>query len=1188
MAIELNKSQKDAVYYFGEKPLLIEAGPGSGKTRVIIERVKFLINDKNLDPSSFLIITFTRKAARELRERLKRKGIDEDKINKMQISTIHSFCYELLKNNLDENIQVLDDDFNSKKSMFIYKNRYRLGFRKYKKLKRSSISRVLDLFNEFSTFGITDENLDELTKYIEANFPVSDGYKNFVKEEIAKTGKFPEKKIKEYKKLKNEDNDPVITELKNYKKYWDNSILCQIPQAYKEYLCLLKEENYLDYGILQKEALDYLKENPETNYKNILIDEFQDTDPIQNEIFKILLKEIVDENKKDLENIKSTFTVVGDIDQSIYRFRGAYEDYFKELSSLDFTEAKKEFLDTNYRSTLEIVDFCDNYIIHQRDRPNLKPNEKKPKSSNIYFIENDDRDGEAEDLIKIIKKLKAEGIIEKYNEIAILFRSVLNDSKELTKKLDENSIPYQVSDVKGLENRDEISFILDLMEYITFSNDREIPFIYNKKLPWLKLVEYSNDSKATFHFSDETKESLQEYHKEFEKEVVKVGKEEYLELYGEKCTRRALSGILDEDDELLEKVFKRVKVPVLDYEELEKKIRNEKDLKFFKELNKLKDTIFELRTQKVEIKDDLDENENKEIKKCDSLKIFYKLLEIADYLDYDFIIDKENKGIIENLGLISSIIIDYENIYHEKEREITEHVINEETGELEKLRFKVPIINIFGLHWFLNSMIRNISISKPCESGVNLMTVHKAKGLEFPVVIVAGLNDNHFPKDYKYLAKRSNETYFTPNRFLDYKNETDDEELLNHNNEEERVIYVAMTRAEDFLILSKHHRPKKNDILTVMESEIAELNDLSNLMDNLDGMESLEILDKETGELGPIYSLISQIKEMGSNEIKESIDEEIKSVKNNLEITKAHKNRLNDLIENKDYVEIVDKDDIENISFKIEKEDDGSEDGNEDDDKNREPLYLSHSSISNYERCAFAYNLSYNFKIKPSPNTGMEYGTVNHNVLENINNMVIKDKNTLITKKIIEEEVKKESKDFAFDDETLKDIVENIVTYWEEKGSKIEVLESEYKFKVLKNKTSDENAEINYTLNGSIDLIYKENNDLYILDYKTGQIDEKFKHTYANQLYTYALALKSDPDYMYEEIKGLQIYSINNNETITIDFNDEKLKIRENEIWDVAENIINNEFGKRKYDGGEIPPECNFCQYKFICLKDID
>ena len=594
MAIELNKSQKDAVYYFGEKPLLIEAGPGSGKTRVIIDRVKFLINDMKLDPSSFLIITFTRKAARELREKLKRNDIDEEKINKMQISTIHSFCYELLKENLDKGIKVLDDDFKSKKSMFIYKNKYELGFKGYKKLKRSSVGRVLDLFDEFSTFSITDENLDELTKYIEVNFPVSEEYKTFVMEEISKTGRFPEKKIKDFRNLENEENDPVIEEQKKYKMYWENSVLSQIPQAYKVYLNLLKEEKYLDYGILQKEALEYLKEKPVTQYKNILIDEFQDTDPIQNEIFKILLKEIVNENEKDPENIHSTFTVVGDIDQSIYRFRGAYEDYFKELSSLDFIDAQEEFLDINYRSTKEIVDFCDNYISHQRERPKLNPNEKKFKSSDIYCIENDDRDGEAEDLIKIIKKLKEDGIIREYNEIAVLFRSVVNDSKSLTKKLDENAIPYQVSDVNGLENRDEIKFILNLMEFITFSGEGEIPFIYDNKLPWLKLTEYSDDSKPIFHLSCETKECLKKYHKDFVKEVVRIGKEEYEKLYTETLRRSALSGIFKEEEEFIINTFKRVKIPVLNNEELEDLgITNEEDLKFFKELNKLKDNIFE-------------------------------------------------------------------------------------------------------------------------------------------------------------------------------------------------------------------------------------------------------------------------------------------------------------------------------------------------------------------------------------------------------------------------------------------------------------------------------------------------------------------------------------------------------------------------------------------------------------------
>ena len=135
--LELNKNQQNAVEYFGEKPLLIKAGPGSGKTRVIVERVDFLINKKDLDPSSFLIITFTRKAAKELRIRLKEYLTDEQ-IDKMQISTIHSFCSQLLKES-DEKLKVLDDDYYIKKAMFIYDHKQELGFDKELKLKLSKV-----------------------------------------------------------------------------------------------------------------------------------------------------------------------------------------------------------------------------------------------------------------------------------------------------------------------------------------------------------------------------------------------------------------------------------------------------------------------------------------------------------------------------------------------------------------------------------------------------------------------------------------------------------------------------------------------------------------------------------------------------------------------------------------------------------------------------------------------------------------------------------------------------------------------------------------------------------------------------------------------------------------------------------------------------------------------------------------
>ena len=109
----LNENQQKVVEYNGNKPLLVEAGPGSGKTRVIIERVKFLINELKVNPSSLLVITFTRKAANELKDRLS-EDIPKNIINEMQISTIHSFCLDFLKKRGNVT-NLIDDDSGEKR-----------------------------------------------------------------------------------------------------------------------------------------------------------------------------------------------------------------------------------------------------------------------------------------------------------------------------------------------------------------------------------------------------------------------------------------------------------------------------------------------------------------------------------------------------------------------------------------------------------------------------------------------------------------------------------------------------------------------------------------------------------------------------------------------------------------------------------------------------------------------------------------------------------------------------------------------------------------------------------------------------------------------------------------------------------------------------------------------------------------
>ena len=1100
---ELNENQRQAVEYFGEKPLLIEAGPGSGKTRVIVERVNFLINKKHLDPSSFLIITFTRKAASELRIRLK-DFLTEEQVNQMQISTIHSFCSELLKEKSDEKLKVLDDDYNIKKSMFIYQHRDELGFDKELKLKLSKVREIVSLFNEFSTFKLIPSKLEE---YVKTNFPVSPEYKEFVRSEIETNGRFPERKIKDFKKLEIIDDPEVLKgfsneeleenernrELKKYQTYWDNSILLQTVKAYPEYLNILKKYKFLDYGILQTDALNCLEKKSETQYKNVLIDEFQDTDPIQYKIFEILLKEIIKDNKENPDNIKSTFTVVGDIDQSIYRFRGAYEDYFASLESLDFTDAEKKFLDINYRSTVEIIRFSDNYIKHQRDRVDLKPNEKKIKSRNIYYLENENRDDEAVNIRNIVLKLKNENIIKDYKDIAILFKSVTNDSKKIAKEFDQHNIPYQVSEMKELEKKDEIKFILTMMNFIIDSESDYIPVILDNKLPWFRLTKFKDDSKVIFKISNETKQILKDYHKDFEKEVIKIGKEEYKKLYDEEPDRRSLSGIFKLDEEVLENTFKRVEIPLLTNEELiDLEITNEKDLEFFRKLNEIKDNVF---------------NQSYE-ERYTILEIYYKLLEICGYLNYEFVSDESNSDVIDNLALLSNIIFDYEETVSRK--------------------------NIFGLYFYLTSNMRHIGKDSTNKTGVNLMTVHKAKGLEFPVVIIAGINDNKFPKDYNYLAKKSPEIYNTPNFCLEYKNETEEEELLNHNKEEERVLYVAMTRAEDLLILSKDIdlNMRNKDIITIFDEELEELK-------SLDPTE--EVLD------------------------------EIRTLEENKRLTIQHKARLNDLIEKSDCIINIEADEIDQLDFNppIEIKD-------KDNDK-KSLTYLSHSSTSHYEKCPFSYYLSYRFNLKRSANKGMVYGTINHNSLEYINNLILSREDVNIDKNFIRSVVEGYVKEYEFDEASIEPITENLNYYWNEIGSKIEVLESEYDFRLIKS---------NHILNGSIDLIYKLNDKIHILDYKTGIIDEEDQETYKNQLYTYALALKEDPKYKDSDFGKLQIYSINYKDMFDIEIEEEKLAKREKEIEQVADNILKKKFKERAYKGDEIPKVCSKCMYRFMCIPE--
>ena len=194
---------------------------------------------------------------------------------------------------------VIDDDLGEKINIFISNHLKELGFVNECYLPKSQIGDVINKYNEYCTFNV---DTPKLINYIEKTRPVSQEFISFVNMYIEENeGAFSRDEV--------QDNDA-------FKKSWYNAKYLQIVRSYPIFMELLEKCNDTDFGHMQIKALEILKENPETRFKNILIDEFQDTDPVQMVIFEIFM-----------ENTDS-FTVVVDINQSIYGFGESGENYF--------------------------------------------------------------------------------------------------------------------------------------------------------------------------------------------------------------------------------------------------------------------------------------------------------------------------------------------------------------------------------------------------------------------------------------------------------------------------------------------------------------------------------------------------------------------------------------------------------------------------------------------------------------------------------------------------------------------------------------------------------------------------------------------------------------------------------------------------------------------------------------------
>jgi DNA helicase-2/ATP-dependent DNA helicase PcrA len=424
--ISLNPFQKQVVDT-KEGPLLVIAGPGSGKTATLVERIVSLIKDA-IPAEQIMISTFTEKAAKELITRVSNRLLTLDvdvNLNEMYIGTLHSIFLRLIEE-----------------------------YREYTSLKRNY--RVLDQFDQnFLVF----RNLNEYLKVDDPTCIIGTPFEN----RWAKANNL----IRNISKVSEE--------------CLDVEVLCgaeedeirAIGEYYKIYQRQLIEENLLDFSTIQTETLRLLNENPfvlksiQSKIKYIMVDEYQDTNTIQERILLMLSSE------------NSNICVVGDDDQGLYRFRGASIRNILEFpSNFPKGRCRQVSLTTNYRSHPNIIDFYNDWMSQldwkdggktlRYDKTIVPKEGKFPQSASVITVSNDHSlDDYCEEVLAFIKEMVINGTVTDYNQISFLFKSVKNERVvALANFLEENGINIFSPRSSLFFEREEVQLLFGAIVFI--------------------------------------------------------------------------------------------------------------------------------------------------------------------------------------------------------------------------------------------------------------------------------------------------------------------------------------------------------------------------------------------------------------------------------------------------------------------------------------------------------------------------------------------------------------------------------------------------------------------------------------------------------------------------------------------------------------------------------------------------
>ncbi len=1020
--LQLNPDQINAVEH-KDSPLLVAAGPGSGKTSVIVERIIYLIKN-GLKPSEILCLTFSEKAAQVMKERLE-KIID---VTDMQISTFHSFCYDVLGDNVLDSGIGIGSGVMTRSSTLVWalKNIDSFGF-EHIELGNNAVNVIEALIDGISTFKDELITPDELSEYLNKKF---------------KAEKTLMQDIEQYDYLQK---------------------LCDLHKIYVRHQDYLKKSKLIDFDEMITSTIRLFQKKPNVlaryhnKFKHVLVDEFQDNNYAQLELIKIL-------------SPSGNVTVVGDDDQSIYRFQGAFVANFEHFIESYKNKVKIIALRQNYRSPQNIVNLASQLLKNVPNRLQKELFSSNEEGDKVSIVRCNHDMAEVEFVVNKIKEMLGGKINRRdesekpltFKDFTVLSRRRA-DGKKFAQALNAYGIP---ATFVGEANIFNSSTGRDLLAYLDVASNP-----INSGLAIIRILKNSGIS---------------------DQNIARINQE---------AKKRNRSSKTNSD--FVYDVILDLDVPEID--QLDELFEIQKQFQVLTNLPTQKtvsETIFEIMMSVTDL---------------------YKSATQSDTLS-----DRKKQTILKELYHIS---LEFES--------------QNKNGTLSEFIDYLRLLGEFDVELEENSEIRD---------AVQVSTIHQSKGKEFPIVFVSDVSQGKLP--FRYKAKK----FYVPNDIAKGLQKGEDEKSLSLQ-EERRLLYVAMTRAQNQLYLvfpTKYAQNVRQSKPSVFLDEIDfEKNPLVNLI-NFSGT-TQETLLQDQDRLSIIQQDLQSktTKFVNQMQLESAIARIVDLAK--VEHFKEHGNL--DTFDTGELFTVESNKDVESLLV-----------GEKIPLINKDTLRLSATKFDTYIKCPLQFKFAHVLEVPTPQTTYFNLGLAMHAVAENLTKM---EKDGINPTEEIALELldknwdsnayrskKKEQEDLA----TAKEIIQTYLKWISENPNK--AIDVEKRFKI----------EINgVPVTGSIDRVEKTPGGEYeVIDFKTGRIYETKNSIKENtQMNVYALAVDS----LYGKLpEKTSLFYLREGKILENPIKTDNLEHVKSNLENITKSILNEEF--------EAKPEknaCYNCGFRSIC-----